>query len=61
LDRKSFVLPLVWYGRARPEVTEENVGLGSMLSKKYFPAGGLSFPAPLARPTRAKVRDHIES
>jgi hypothetical protein len=32
-----------------------------MLSKKVFLAGELNFSAPLARPARANVRDHIES
>jgi hypothetical protein len=32
-----------------------------MLSKKVFLAGELIFSAPPARPTRANVRDHIES
>jgi len=32
-----------------------------MLSKKVFLAGELNFSAPPARPTRANVRDHIES
>jgi len=32
-----------------------------MLSKKYFLTGGPTFSAPLVRPKRAKVRDHIDS
>jgi hypothetical protein len=31
-----------------------------MLSKKYFLAGGPTFSAPLACPTRAEARDHID-
>jgi hypothetical protein len=31
-----------------------------MLSKKYFLGGGRNFSAPLARPTHAEVRDHID-
>ena len=38
-----------------------NVRLGSMLSKKSLLADERNFLAPLVRPTRRNVRDHIES
>jgi hypothetical protein len=40
---------------------QNNVCLGSMLSKKSFLANERNVLAPLVRPTRGNVRDHIES
>jgi len=38
-----------------------DVSFGSMLSKKSFLADERNFLAPLVRPMRGNVRDHIES
>jgi hypothetical protein len=44
-----------------PPTDFTDVGCGSMLSKKSFLADERNFLAPLVRPTRGNVRDHIES
>jgi hypothetical protein len=45
----------------RPAEGHRRFNLASGLSKKGFLVGELNFSAPLARPARANVRDHIES